>query len=107
MSASPLVVAFGGGVNSVAMLVGLKERNICPDLVIFSDTKAEKPETYRTIEQVNRWLIQLGWPEITTVSNASSVDASLEASVLKLKTLPPIAFGFKTCSQRWKARPQN
>src|SRR5262249_31380661 len=43
---SPLVVAYGAGVNSTAMLVEFARRGIRPDLVLFADTSAEKPETY-------------------------------------------------------------
>lgn len=42
----PLIVNWGGGVNSTAMLVGMLERDIRPDRIIFADTWAEKPETY-------------------------------------------------------------
>jgi len=41
----PLIAAYGGGVNSTAMLIGFVERNIKPDHIIFSDTGGERPET--------------------------------------------------------------
>ena len=43
----PLVVAYGLGVNSTAMLVEFARRKIRPDLILFADTGGEKPETYR------------------------------------------------------------
>jgi 3'-phosphoadenosine 5'-phosphosulfate sulfotransferase (PAPS reductase)/FAD synthetase len=42
----PLVVAYGLGVNSTAMLVEFAPRGIRPDPVLFADTGGEKPETY-------------------------------------------------------------
>jgi 3'-phosphoadenosine 5'-phosphosulfate sulfotransferase (PAPS reductase)/FAD synthetase len=42
----PLVVAYGLGVDSTAMLVELARRHIQPDLILFADTGGEKPETY-------------------------------------------------------------
>jgi 3'-phosphoadenosine 5'-phosphosulfate sulfotransferase (PAPS reductase)/FAD synthetase len=54
----PLVVSFGGGVNSAAMLVGMKERGITPSLIIFADTGGEKPETYSFVSQMSEWTIE-------------------------------------------------
>jgi hypothetical protein len=106
----PLVVSFGGGVNSAAMLVGMHERNICPDLILFSDTGGEKPETYQFIPVMNQWCLARGFPEIVCVSvadNPKAIDKTLENNCLRLKFLPSIVYGFKKCSQRWKADPQD
>jgi hypothetical protein len=40
------VVAYGMGVDSTAMLIGLEQRGIRPDLILFADTGSEKPDTY-------------------------------------------------------------
>lgn len=106
---APFVVSYGGGVNSVAMLVGFKERAKVPDLIINSDTGGEKPEKYSHMSLVNQWLRSINWPEITVVSvadNPTAVAKTLEEQCLRKETLPSIAYGFKTCSQRWKADPQ-
>lgn len=106
---APLVVSYGGGVNSTAMLIGFYERGQRPDLILFSDTGGEKPETYSHMQIVNAWLRSIGWPEITVVSvadNPNAVAKTLEETCLQLETLPSIAYGWKTCSQRWKAQPQ-
>ena len=42
----PLVVAYGLGVDSTAMLIGLAHRGIRPDLILFADIGGEKPQTY-------------------------------------------------------------
>lgn len=62
---SPLVVAYGGGVDSTAMLVGmaricrvaasmLKDARLVdewrPDAITFADPGAEHPETYAFLE---------------------------------------------------------
>ena len=44
---SPLVVSYGAGVDSTAMLVGLRRLGVVPDAVLFADTGGEKPATYR------------------------------------------------------------
>lgn len=101
---SRLVVAFGGGVNSTAMLVEMKKRAIIPDLILFADTGGERPDTYRTVWLVSEWCKLNGLPPILTVRNPGP---TLEEDCLTRKALPSIAYGFKSCSDRWKQRPQN
>ena len=42
----PFVVAYGMGVDSTAMLIGLSGIGIRPDLILFADVGGEKDETY-------------------------------------------------------------
>ncbi|HEY3900846.1 MAG TPA: hypothetical protein VGM54_19705 [Chthoniobacter sp.] len=42
----PLIVCYGMGVDSTALLVGLKARGISPDAILTADTGGEKPATY-------------------------------------------------------------
>ena len=100
---SRLVVAFGGGVNSTAMLVEMDKRGIKPDLILFADTGGERPETYETVAAVSAWCVARGLPEIVTVRGPGK---TLEQDCLDRNALPSIAYGFKTCSQRWKLQPQ-
>src|SRR6185369_898125 len=101
---NPMVVSFGGGVNSAAMLVGMHERGIRPDLILFADTGGEKPETYAFNATMAAWCFERGFPEITTVRN-DGIYPSLEAEMLTRKTLPPIVMGWRTCSDKYKRRP--
>jgi hypothetical protein len=109
---SLLVCSYGGGRNSCAGLIGLRQRNIAPDRIQFSDTgvnDAEKPETYAHIALMSEWCEGHGFPPITTVrvaDNPIAVDRSLYAHCLRTGCLPSIAYGFRRCSQRWKADPQ-
>lgn len=103
MNNQPLVVAYGGGVNSTAMLVEFSRRGIRPDLILFADTGGERPETYETVKAVSRWIVERGMPEIEVVASHSG---PLEQDCLRRKALPSIAYGWKTCSDRWKIRPQ-
>ena len=98
-------VAFGGGVNSTAMLIGMFERKIYPSWVLFSDTGGEKPETYAHVEEVDKWLKQRGFYGITRLRK-TSMYATLEDECLRRKTLPSIVFGWKSCSDKWKQEPQ-
>lgn len=96
-------VAYGGGVNSTALLVGMWQQNKRPDAILFSDTGGERPETYKFVSEFSRWLVEREFPPITILR---SPNTTLEQDVLRRKTLPALAFGFKTCSQRFKAQPQ-
>lgn len=98
------IVSYGGGVNSTAMLIECVNRRLPVDLILFSDTGGERPNTYRFVEEFSDWCADHGLPRIITVK---APNKTLEQDCLDRKTLPSIAFGFKTCSQRWKAQPQN
>lgn len=98
-----ILASFGGGVNSTAMLIGLWERGETVDLILFADTQAEKPHTYQHIEEMQAWLGNKGFPPITVVTRETE---TLESDCLKRKALPGIAYGFKSCSDHFKMRPQ-
>ena len=102
MDSPTLIVSFGGGVNSSAMLVGMHERGEKPDAILFADTGGEKPETYSHIEKMGSWLDQHEMPPIITVTSPKT----LEADCLDRETLPSKAFGFGSCSEHFKLRPQ-
>jgi hypothetical protein len=101
-----LVVSYGGGTNSTAMLVGFVERGIVPDVITFADTGGEKPPTYQYVDFFSRWLIEHGMPEITVVRYDGKYD-TLENECLGSGTLPSLAYGYKKCSQKWKLYPQD
>lgn len=101
-----LVVAWGGGVNSTAMVVEMQRRGVRPDAILFADTGGEKPETMEYKARFEEWLIAAGLPALVTVS-AAHKHASLEAQCQTLGVLPSLAYGWKTCSQRWKGEPQD
>ncbi|WP_300747622.1 phosphoadenosine phosphosulfate reductase family protein, partial [Pseudomonas sp.] len=104
----PLIVGFGGGVNSTAMLVGLYEKGIRPDVVVFADTGSEKPETYEYLDVVAAYLDRVGFPNLVRVKNASPIAGyeSLEDECLQTEQLPSKAFGRSGCSFKWKIAPQ-
>src|SRR5215471_2151116 len=63
----PLIVAWGMGVNSTAMLIGMAERGIRPDLILTADTGGEKPETYAFVRTFRLWLADVDFPELIVV----------------------------------------
>ena len=100
----PLIVNYGVGVDSTAMLFGMHRLGEAPDLVIFADTGGEKPETYGYIPVMNDWLQRAGFPLVTIVSYqpARASYYTLEENCLVNETLPSLAFGYKSCSLKFK-----
>lgn len=101
------IVSYGGGTNSTALLVGMVNENLRPDAIIFSDTGGEKPEIYSYVTYFSKWLKSKGFPEITIVRYQTKEGRviTLEDYLLEKKVLPPIAYGFKSCSDKFKIRP--
>lgn len=103
----PVVVAYGGGTNSVAMLCGFLDRGIRPDLILFADTGGELPHTYNHIELMSKkaqewWGIPI---EIVTKKYQGKFE-SLEQNCLRKRRLPSLAYGRKACSMKHKVEPQ-
>lgn len=103
------IVSYGGGVDSTAMLIGMYQRNIRVDLILFADTGGEKPETYEYIEIMNEWLRQHGMPPIQVVkyTDRNGARLTLEEECLRCETLPSLAYGFKRCSLKHKISVQD
>jgi hypothetical protein len=100
-------VSYGGGVNSTGLLVGLHERGIVPDAILFADTGNEFPETYDHVERVSAWSLEhLGLP-ITRIKRVYPRHDSLEDECFNLNTLPSKAFGYSGCSVKWKRQPMD
>jgi hypothetical protein len=107
---SPLVVNYGCGSDSTALLVLLVEAvaagnaDAKPDLILFADTGSEKAATYAYLEPINAYLTAHGFPTVTVVAKADRglKHASLHESCLALETMPSLAYGGKSCSLKWK-----
>lgn len=108
-----LGISYGGGVDSTAMLVGLKRLRIIPDFILFADVGDEKPETYTFIEEHMRpWLANVGFPDITVVRYEPQrfkhgPYSTLFENCMVNRTLPSLAFGRKACSNKWKIAPMD
>lgn len=107
MSEEPkLAVSFGGGTNSTAMLCGFRERGLRPDVILFADTGNEKPHTYEHVAfmsaQVQAWW---GVPLETVFPTRKGEPITLEQDCLNKGLLPSLAYGRRSCSQRFKHEP--
>ena len=102
------IVSFGGGTNSTAMIIGMYQRNIPIDMIIFADTGSEKPETYNFVAELRAWLVKNGLPDISIVQtvNKHGEKITLEQDCLLQKGLPGVAYGRPDCATKFKIQPQ-
>lgn len=103
------IVSYGGGTNSTALLIECVKRGIIVDLILFADTGGERPHTYKYVEMFSDWLASNGMPKIEIVKKVrrNGDILTLENDCLEKNMLPSIAYGFKSCSQKYKAQPQD
>ncbi len=110
----PLVANYGGGVNSVAVLLWLHREGYPIKACLMSDPGHEDKRTYAYIATVmNPWLLEHKLPTITLVSRESEAGyrprsqwkGTLGDDCLKKKMLPSVAYGLKSCSMKFKAEP--
>ena len=112
-----LVLNYGMGVDSTAMIVGLVERGIRPDIILFADTGSEKPETYAYLATISEFLARHDFPKVTVVDASQGrrkfypAYTTIEGNCLSNATLPSIVFGGSKnngkCSLKWKAQPMD
>lgn len=105
----PLVVAYGAGTNSTAMLCGFRERDIKPDLILFADTGGEMPSTYHHLDFMNR-VVRVWWGHDMAIETVRATYRGkfegLEKDCIRKRMLPSLAYGRKACSQKFKVQPQ-
>lgn len=99
-----IFAAYGGGTNSTAMIIKWLADGNHIDLILFADTGGEKPHTYQYVTYFSNWLKSKYGIEIITVKSSAT---SLYDDCISRKALPSLAYGFKTCSQRFKLQPQD
>jgi hypothetical protein len=106
--ADPIIVAYGAGVDSTAMLIGLRDRRVPIELILFADTGSEKPETVAYLPIIQAWLATNAMPPVTVIKRDSprAGDKSLHEECLRKRVLPSLAYGGHSCSLKWKVDPQ-
>jgi len=115
---APMILNFGGGVDSTAILIGLShlyaagDKTARPDLILFADTGDELPETYENVNRMNAWCATVGFPEVTIVSRPNNIPGrvgykSLSENCVTNETLPSEAFGRGACAGKWKHDPMD
>jgi hypothetical protein len=113
LTSQPLVQAHGLGLDSMGVTVELARLGVRPDAIMFANTRGEKAETYRYWPVLQEFARRVGFPEPVMVEYVVKDFKNwppyrgLEENCLTNGTLPSLAFGFKSCSLKWKAGPQD
>lgn len=96
----PQVLSMGWGVQTVAMLIMIENGSLPkPDVIIHSDTGAEKPETLEYKEKVGIPLInKLEIPYYEVMGGTGIIDGYRAK-----KTIPVV--GFRSCTYNYKVQP--
>ena len=112
MPRAPVVLAYGIGVDSTALLIELVARGCKPDLVMTADTGTEKPSTYAYRDVIGPWMKSHGirheivryqprrfkhWPPYYSLLEMALTNA----------TLPSKSLGGSSCSLKYKKAPQD
>ena len=101
--ARPLILNWGGGVDSTAIALKLREIAISPDLVMFADTGGEKDATYRWIRQFTEVMENWDWDVVRVQYQPVRANyRTLLENCLVNRTLPSLAFGYGKCSLKFK-----
>ena len=105
-----LAVCYGAGVDSTALLLALKLADLTPGIITFADLVAEKPETMAHLDRMQSILARWGWPPITICRKRTLPETGyddLYGNCIANETLPSLAFGLRSCSIKWKQKPQD
>lgn len=113
--AGPLIVSYGGGVNSVAMLLALHEQGIVPRAITMADPGSERAGTIAFRDgPMREWCARVGFPEIIILERRLVGKGrprvwrleTLYDECVRIESLPSVAYGYKKCSAKYKAEPQ-
>lgn len=109
---APVVLAYGIGVDSTALLIEKVARGEKPDLVLTADTGVEKPATYAYLDVIRPWMDAHSihheivsyipkrfkhWPKYIGLLEMCLTNA----------TLPSKSLGGSSCSLKYKKAPQD
>jgi 3'-phosphoadenosine 5'-phosphosulfate sulfotransferase (PAPS reductase)/FAD synthetase len=97
-----LIVSYGLGRDSTAMLIKLAQLGIRPEIIIHADTGAEKDSTYAYLPIMNAYLRSIGFPEITIVKLHRNRDRNFETHLFRLGIFGSLTYGSHKCSATWK-----
>lgn len=95
------ILSFGGGVNTVALMIVLVDEGFPLDEVVFSDTGGEAPETYDYLETVGTYLKDHCIPFRTVSKRISTRD--LYETCSHRKVIPSVMW--RWCTRDFKVKP--
>lgn len=108
----PIVLSYGLGLDSTAVLGCMHMHGITPNYIMFADVGSEHDETYDYLPVIQEWLRRVGFPQVTVVRYVPKrfkyePYVNIWENCVVNGTLPSLAFGRKGCSLKWKAAPMD
>lgn len=109
------IVSYGGGVNSVAVLIRLRQLGVVPKTIVMANPGNEWRATMRYLAEVTiPFCERVGFPSPVVISRTEEGAfrekcwrrETLMEECLRLESLPSVAYGWKKCSQKHKAETQ-
>lgn len=112
-----IVVAYGGGVNTIALILLLWKLGVIPQAIVMANPGHEWKATLRYRDEIMRpWLKAHGFPDVTVVQRwdqglpprgTTKWTETLGEECFRVATIPSVAFPpGKKCSIKFKADPQ-
>ena len=95
------ILSFGGGVNTVALMVMLVRDRAPLDGVVFADTGGETPATYESVAMSRQYLAEHGIPFTVVESRPSGTD--LYGTALRRRVIPSVQW--RWCTRDYKVNP--
>ena len=95
------ILSFGGGVNTVALMILLTDEDLPLDEAVFADTGGEAPETYAYLEIAKEYLSARGVPLRTVSKRIAGRD--LQSTCRHRKVIPSAVW--RWCTRDFKVRP--
>lgn len=93
------IISFGAGVQTTALaILAARGKSQRPDAVVFADTGAESPETYRHIEQFGDYLKKYNLPFIKVAAPKTLYDKCMTSQIIPSRT-------YRSCTDFGKIRP--
>ena len=94
-------LSFGGGVNTVALMVMLVRDDAPLDGTIFADTGGETPATYKSVEFARQYLGDHGIPFYVVEARPRQTD--LYGTALRRQVIPSVQW--RWCTRDFKVNP--
>jgi hypothetical protein len=103
------VASAGLGINTIAGLILATKKGIIFDAINFANPGKEHPDTYKYLYIINPWLLAHGQPAINVLhqNNNKGQFVGLYNDCINQQMLPSVAYGHKSCSQKFKRAPQD
>ncbi|QWX10245.1 phosphoadenosine phosphosulfate reductase [Vibrio phage vB_VpP_BT-1011] len=104
-----LNIVCGMGDDSTKMIAAYYLAGYEPNAIIFCDTGNEMPHTYKFMAFLSKWMMERNWSKLIVVKKRNSKGEVINVYDDNYKNgrMPPVLYGFKSCSEKFKTEVSN